>query len=127
MLNHYFIRIQLLLARIATMSNETLRTNRPFVDHYNASWEAGYTVDQILAGVHKSIKDMDLNSQLFERFKPYIEDEESRMKKKLVALMYHIDAPNTLSLVTGSGRLEKVSITPCDRVKLSGYSLIESL
>jgi hypothetical protein len=95
-------------ARIAMVSQEVLQCNRVLVDYFTTSWYTGYCVDKILAGVYPAVQDMDANYQLFERFKDYIDEEEARMKKKLQSVMYCIDAPNTLSLVTGPSRLEKV-------------------
>lgn len=109
-MNYYYDRIQLLLARIAVISMEVHQSNQPFVDHYHASWEAGYVVHMVLAGVHNFVKGLNVDDQLLERFKPYIDGEELKMKKRLQSIAYHIDAPNTLDLVMGSGRMEKVTL-----------------
>ena len=109
-LKYYFTRIHILLARIAVISEEALQTNRSFVDKFNCSWSTTYAMDHILAGVRKFINDSSFEDQLLERFKSHIDDEELRMRKRLRSVRYHIDAANTLSLVTGSGRIEKASV-----------------
>ena len=49
---------------------------------------------------------------LQERFKSYVEAEEQRLREGLETAKYDIDATDTLLLVTGPGRIEKVSRTP---------------
>ena len=43
-----------------------------------------------------------------ENFKPYLEAEEARLSTNLKAVNYFIDGTDTLSLITGLGRIEKV-------------------
>ena len=50
---------------------------------------------------------------MYEKFSGYVEDEEARMKKTLTKLSYNIDALNTLTLLTGKGRLDKVRFPTC--------------
>lgn len=111
-LQYYFGRILILLGRIAVLSKDALQVNRPIVDYYFCSWSVGYTLDKILAGVHLAVKDVNFDDPLFERFKDYVDSEESRMQKTLEDIKYCIDAQNTLSeLITGSSRrLEKVGL-----------------
>ena len=45
---------------------------------------------------------------LRERFHSHIDDEEQRLREGLEAVRYDIDAMDTLILVTGPGRIEKV-------------------
>ncbi len=42
-------------------------------------------------------------------FLPYVQDEEKRLKSQLEAFQYSIDASDSLLLITGPGRLERVS------------------
>ncbi|TBU26461.1 hypothetical protein BD311DRAFT_779599 [Dichomitus squalens] len=44
---------------------------------------------------------------LREKFQSYIDDEEQRLRERLEAVRYDIDAMDTLTLVTGPGRIEK--------------------
>jgi hypothetical protein len=48
-----------------------------------------------------------------EKFKPYLEAEEARLEGTLRAVDYVIDGMDTLTLVTGVGRIEKVSSYQC--------------
>ena len=45
---------------------------------------------------------------LLEKFQSYIYEEEMRLREGLEAVRYDIDAMDTLVLVTGPGRIEKV-------------------
>lgn len=46
-------------------------------------------------------------------FKDYIDGEEERIRRNLVDIKYNIDAIDTLYLVTGPGRIEKVTNGRC--------------
>lgn len=48
---------------------------------------------------------------LWERFKSYVDEEESHLEQKLKDVNYNIDALDTLSLIIGPGRIEKVGAT----------------
>lgn len=48
---------------------------------------------------------------LQERFKSYVDAEEQRLREGLETVKYGIDAMDTLLLVTGPGRIEKVDTT----------------
>jgi hypothetical protein len=61
----------------------------------------------ILAGL-VSHEETIPNPAVFERFKDYVFAQEKRMKKVLELLKYNIDDENTLTLVAGTGRPEKV-------------------
>ncbi len=45
---------------------------------------------------------------LRDKFQSYIDDEEHRLREGLETVRYDIDAMDTLVLVTGPGRIEKV-------------------
>lgn len=49
------------------------------------------------------------NDALQARFQSYVDAEELRLKTNLEAIRYDIDGLDALALVTGSGRIEKVS------------------
>ena len=54
------------------------------------------------------MQDVSDDEELFTKFKQYVLSEEGKMKERLETVLYSIDATNTLYMVTGSGRLEKV-------------------
>ena len=56
-----------------------------------------------------SFVDSHRTDPLRERFEGYVESEEQRLRRALEAVKYVIDAMDTLFLVTGPGRIEKVS------------------
>ena len=51
------------------------------------------------------------NDSLFERFQDYTEAEERRLREDLETVKYDIDSMDTLLLVIGQGRIERVSRT----------------
>lgn len=108
MLKYYFGRVQLLMSRIATLMSELHPTNRPIADYFITDTVCSHGIDTFLVGVHKAVQDVDEDYELFGRFKDYVLEEEMKMKEKLHAVMYCIDAANTLDLVTNYGRLETV-------------------
>ena len=65
--------------------------------------------EQLLRSVapYRGINDTDLR----EKTQEYVLQEEARIKANLESIKYDIDAPNTLALITGPGRIEKVANT----------------
>ena len=55
-----------------------------------------------------SVTPCSIGEGLQAKFKSYVEAEESRMKRALEQVEYHIDATDTLALITGPGRIEQV-------------------
>lgn len=110
-LRYYFIRIQVLLARIGRLARDLSPANNFLVDYFlNDCWP-NYSLDQILAGVCTSLEGAERDAHIFERFKGYVDEEEAKIKRKLESVKYCVDAQDTLQLVIGSSRLEKVNIT----------------
>ena len=73
-----------------------------------------------------SLKDVDdpgKKQNLWPRFSSYVEAEERRLNERLNTFQYCIDGRDTLALITGPGRIEKVH-----RISYSGpYSLSQAL
>lgn len=67
------------------------------------------------------VVDCIVNDALQEKFQKYVDDEEAKLQRHLDAVDYDIDADQTLRLVTGEGRFEKVD---CLIVVLQSLSLI---
>ena len=81
---------------------EVLPPNREIIEHYfTSTWRKVCT---LLDGVPPPLS-LSLNPDIF---KPYIEAEEARLSANLKAVNYIIDGSDTLSLITGVGRIEKV-------------------
>lgn len=57
-----------------------------------------------------SVNECYYNEGLQTRFNLYVDKEEARLKASLEAVQYDIDALDTLALVTGPGRIERVRL-----------------
>lgn len=73
-------------------------------------------VENYLATVYKSVCTLtssfvcaNESDALEARFQSYVDEEEKRLREGLETVRYDIDAIDTLTLVTGPGRIEKVS------------------
>jgi hypothetical protein len=53
-----------------------------------------------------------VNESLQSKFQNFVDAEEARLAANLDAVDYDIDAADTLVLVTGQGRIEKVGPNP---------------
>jgi hypothetical protein len=66
-------------------------------------------VDQLVAGIYTAEADHgDEDEYQHPSFKGYVISQEKRLKTNLKSYSYCIDDINTLSLITGPGRLEEV-------------------
>lgn len=80
-----------------------LPENRIFARTYlSTTWETVVTITSSLEGKWSS-------DFLEKMFKDYIKGEEDRIKRNLVDVKFKIDEVDTLYLVTGPGRVEKVT------------------
>lgn len=106
----YHRRILRILSMISITSIEVLPANRKVVNDFLGSWELR-EIKYILAGLQDSDNDGDddWDSALFDRFRAHVLEEEARMKQVLELVFYNIDDENTLRLVCGPDRLEKVT------------------
>ena len=73
--------------------------NKYLVDVYKPVWTLRSSLNQCLT-----------NNALQTRFQSYVDAEESRLRDNLEAVRYDIDAMDTLLLVTGAVRIEKVGV-----------------
>ncbi len=92
------------------VSRNVLPTNKNLVDEFNKDGSATINVDKLLAGVHSAAQELDRDDPTFQRFIDYVNHEELRMADTLKTIAYYMDSRDTLDLVTGSGRLEKVCL-----------------
>lgn len=72
------------------------------IKYFTFVWEPVQTLIAAVLSLQQSHDDPD-------KFKPYIEAEEARLENNLRAVDYIIDGTDTLPLITGVGRVEKVS------------------
>jgi len=79
-----------------------LPPNRKAIDKYFTTvWKAVHT---LTAAVPSRYYDLDDS----EKFELYLKSEKERLEKKLQALHYVIDGIDTVTLITGGDRIEKV-------------------
>ncbi|KAI0716104.1 hypothetical protein C8T65DRAFT_642063 [Cerioporus squamosus] len=101
----YANRILVLLSMMRDIVPKVLPRNRSAVDDYFVVW---WWVTMMIAGLHSSF-DAELNTPSY-RFQDYIDMEEERLRGNLEKIKYNIDASDTLTLVMGTGGLEKNSL-----------------
>jgi hypothetical protein len=96
--------IEDLFAKMEGIRAEVLPPNREMMDYYfTFAWGLVHT----LTAAAPSLLPLSVSA---EKFKPYLEAEEARLSVNLKAVNYIIDGSDTLSLITGMGRIEKVGI-----------------
>ena len=84
---------------------EVLPPNRQSVDDYfTFAW---FTIHTLTAAV--TPLQPEPGTSTWDKFKTYLEAEEARLSTNLKAVDYVIDGTDTLTLITGAGRIEKVS------------------
>jgi hypothetical protein len=85
---------------------EVLPPNRKFFDNYfTFVWKIVHT---LTAAVIPLKPELASGTSNLKRFKWYLEAEETRLSTRLKAMNYNIDGTDTLTLITGGGRIEKV-------------------
>ncbi|KAH9034702.1 hypothetical protein EDB85DRAFT_2288949 [Lactarius pseudohatsudake] len=99
----YASKIEELLAKMEGIRAEVLPPNRrAFDDYFRFVWEAVHT---LTAAVTPLQPELALSTS--DRFKSHLEAEEARLSNNLKAVDYTIDGTDTLTLITGVGRIEK--------------------
>ncbi|KAK0239406.1 hypothetical protein EDD85DRAFT_766418 [Armillaria nabsnona] len=104
---HYCTQIRTLLQKMHTAAEQTLPTNRVFIDSFLGAFPF-CLLDSLLSGFQEQIAyhgTWDWSN--WSMFLPYVQDEEKRLKSQLEAFQYSIDASDSLLLITGPGRLER--------------------
>ena len=76
--------------------------NRSFVNEYLTNM---FTP---IITVIKSLNPCDINENLQAKFQSYVDSQEQILRRRLETIRYDMDARETLTLVTGPGRIEKV-------------------
>ena len=102
----YAISIREKLTRIVDILPTVLPRNRYAADNYFASI---WWIYAIITGFQEGEMTSFEHTAERERFQEYIDFEETRIHNHLEKIKYHIDASDTLTLVVGHGRLEKVT------------------
>ncbi|KAJ7115777.1 hypothetical protein C8R44DRAFT_213727 [Mycena epipterygia] len=97
----YATKIRELIAKMFALRALVLPANRTAVNSYlEAIYQGVTSLESALAPCY-------VNEALQEKFSSYVEGEEARLRGNLEAVDYDLDAANTLTLVTGQGRIER--------------------
>jgi len=101
----YAYKINELFSKMDGLRTEVLPINRNAVTSYFANiWEFVHRLIAPLLSLQPASGQDDS-----EKFRSYLEAEEARLDNNLKAVDYIIDGTDTLTLITGVGRIEKVS------------------
>jgi hypothetical protein len=104
----YARKIEDLFAKMEGVRSVVLPPNREVVDRYFSwVWSAVHTLTAAVLSQNSSQNSGPDNSK---RFNSYLEAEEARLENNLRAVDYVIDGIDTIPLITGVGRIEKVRI-----------------
>lgn len=98
----YAAKIGELLAKMFAILPNIRPLNKSAVNAYLGAIYPG------VASLQNGVQDCTVNYALQQKFQSYIDSEENRLRRNLEAVKYDIDAADTLVLVTGPGRIEKV-------------------
>ncbi|KAJ7315149.1 hypothetical protein DFH08DRAFT_422699 [Mycena albidolilacea] len=105
----YAQAIQNARSRMIAITADVLPPNRARVDKYMIS-RSFHVVDLVVRAV---LSDWDENTDndeaLMSCFTDYMQSEEEHLTNGLERFAWEIDAPNTLQLIAGTGRVERVS------------------
>jgi hypothetical protein len=82
--------------------------NRNLVDRYIGS-DTFNRIELLLRSV--MVYDGHDDDSLKEKIQPYVAEEEERLRSTLESIAWDIDTVDTVALVTGAGRIEKVCET----------------
>lgn len=96
---------------------DALPCNRARVQKYIANPRLAI-VDYV---VRSTPHDTENDPDVLGRFSDYVTSEESRLQGNLDNFHWKVDASNTLSLITGGGRLERVCPQPGHSCAVSSF------
>lgn len=106
----YFRRIRAVISDIALSMYASLPANRKALSRFVKSEEVMF-VENLLSGL-RDVSEWDSTAfdtdASFAKFKDYILECEERMERNLRSVAYNIDDENTLAIVAGLRRIEKV-------------------
>jgi hypothetical protein len=102
----YAIKIEELLAKMEGIRAEVLPPNRKDFDEY---FTLGWTFVHTLTAAATELELEFFGTSNLDHFSSYLEAEEARLTANLKAVDYVIDGADTITLITGVGRIEKVS------------------
>ena len=99
----YAYKIEDLFAKMEGIRSEVLPLNlQSVIKYFTQVWDSVHTLIAAVLSLQPSQDDP-------EKFRSYIEAEEARLRNNLQAVDFILDGTDTLTLITGVGRVEKVS------------------
>ncbi|KAH9942449.1 uncharacterized protein BXZ73DRAFT_88023 [Epithele typhae] len=98
---YYRGKIVDLCAKMFDIRPFVLEANRKFLDDYL------HTVWKQVSTLTSAVVVTDQPDSLKQRFQSYVDSEEHRLREGLEICRYDIDAMDTLTLITGPGRIER--------------------
>ncbi|RPD69593.1 hypothetical protein L226DRAFT_446030, partial [Lentinus tigrinus ALCF2SS1-7] len=106
----YFRRIRKVISEITQATVEALPANRKIIGDFISSWTVRW-IEDFLSGL-RDVEQWDStdweSDVMFLKFKDYVVENERKLEHNLRGVKYYLDETNTLSIVAGSGRPEKV-------------------
>jgi hypothetical protein len=106
----YAQNIEDLFAKMEGVRSVVLPPNREAVDQYfGCAWGVVHTLTAAVLS-QSSQSSQSSGPDESKKFKSYLEAVEARLGNNLQAVDYTIDGVDTLPLITGVGRVEKVRI-----------------
>ena len=104
----YALKIEDLFAKMEGVRSMVLPPNREAVDlYFEYAWTCVHTLTAAVLSQHSSQQSGPDDPK---RFNSYLEAEEARLGNNLRAVDYVIDGIDTVPLIAGVGRIEKVKI-----------------
>jgi hypothetical protein len=101
----YAIKIETLFGIMDGLYYEVLPPNRgSIMAYFNYVWV-------FIHSLITPVLELESEPNDLENFIPYLEEEEARLRNSLKRVDFIIDGADTLTLITGAGRIEKVSIS----------------
>jgi hypothetical protein len=99
----YAKRIEELFSKMEGVRADVLPPNREAIDDYfTYVWEPVHTLTAAVLALQPE-------SSNLEKFMLHLDEEEARLGTNLKAVGYIIDGTDTLGVITGGGRIERVS------------------
>ena len=103
-MSDYAVKIDVVLAKMFALKAHLLPANRNAIEQYL------FTVWTIVTMLTAAFRRVEIDEQLLHRFEDYTKSEEQRLAENLKTAKYDIDARDTLDLICGPGRIEKVRL-----------------
>ena len=104
MATKYVEKIRRIMGLMYGLRSRVLSKNRFDVDYYLSK------VWPTIVDLSEGLQESELPEELHERFLPFMEHEEALIRRNLQDIRFDIDALDTVYVVAGQGRIEKVII-----------------